>query len=514
MWQSEADNRKTNGGGRAAAWGGWAAAFVLSLAVGGGASLWGQAASGKPASGKAASGKPGSAKPASAKPGSAKPASAKPATAEDLTPGNLNGIPEIDLSAKKASPAAKAEVKPSGGTSREGEAGGSSPEVRRGMAALEGQRWAEAEGAFAEAVAKNGESVEARFHLALAQSLQGKDSEAIANYGRVLQANPELFEAQLNLGVLYLRAKQTEPALEWLGKAVGQRPEQERPNYFFAEAQAAAGNWEEAERHFRKALEANAGEPAARAGLARAIARQGRLKESLPYYREAIAADAGAKPMLLELAQAMEDKGLYAEAAQLYQEFPENAAAKERLGVALLKGGQAAEAVQQLEAAVKKSPTVANRLALATAYLRSQREADALPLLNDAVTLEPKNPELRLALGRIYRQMKQLDKAVGHFAEAVRYDQNSQVAWKDLATTLFLAGQWEGAQSGFARARALGDSTPSLHYLEALCFDRQRLYKQAKASYEAFLAQSKDNPEEEFKARQRLKTVNKELERR
>ena len=52
-------------------------------------------------------------------------------------------------------------------------------------------------------------------------------------------------------------------------------------------------------------------------------------------------------------------------------------------------------------------------------------------------------------------------------------------------------------------------------YLEALCFDRQQLYKEALPAYEKFLAAAGGKmPEEEFKGRQRLRIVKRMVEKR
>src|SRR6185295_14033397 len=81
-----------------------------------------------------------------------------------------------------------------------------------GRKALEAQKYEEAAQDFTKAIAADAKDYTAHFHLALAQSMLKKDAEAIVEYKKVLELQPELYEAQLNLGIL-LRQKQAEAAV-------------------------------------------------------------------------------------------------------------------------------------------------------------------------------------------------------------------------------------------------------------------------------------------------------------
>jgi tetratricopeptide (TPR) repeat protein len=158
-----------------------------------------------------------------------------------------------------------------------------------GMKALEGQKYEDAVRLFGEAVAKTPEDIAARFHLALSLSLLNRDGEAVAEYKKVLAAQPGLFEAQLNLGVLHLRMKQNDEAMALLGEARKQKPAEYRPNYYMGEALLAAGKLEEAEAALRAALNADGKRPEAQLAMGRAVARQGRVKESAVWRTRRIA---------------------------------------------------------------------------------------------------------------------------------------------------------------------------------------------------------------------------------
>jgi len=385
-----------------------------------------------------------------------------------------------------------------------------------GMKALDEQKYEQAVEHFAAALKSDPEDVAANFHYGLALSMANRDAEAIPAYQKVLAKQPDLFEAQLNLGVLLLRTKRAEEALPLLEKAQTQQPKQFRPNYYLGEAHGDLQHWEAAETALQAALAIDGASAPAMASLAKALAKQGRVKESANWYQSAVKTDPGYKEALLELAGFHEAAGQKAEAAALYRLFPENGAARERLGVLLLEQGDAADAIAQLEKAVAESPTTANRLALATAYLKAKQNGKAAPLLTQAAAAEPGNAELRLTLGRIFREDKRLPDAAREFLAAAQIDANLKAAWSELGATLFLLGDYPQTLKAFARLKALGEEqNASVLYLEALCYDRQQLYKEALPAYEKFLAAAGGKmPEEEFKGRQRLRIVKRMVEKR
>jgi tetratricopeptide (TPR) repeat protein len=384
-----------------------------------------------------------------------------------------------------------------------------------GMKALEGQKYEEAAKLFAQAAEKDSADFSAQFHLGLSLSLLNRDAEAIAAYKKVLVAKPGLYEAQLNLGVLHLRQKQYAEAAALLEEARKQKPAEFRPNYYMGEALLNLEKFEAAEPALRAALMADPKRPEAMLGLGRALARQGRVKESAPWFTSAAETDSSYRDALLELASLHEQAKNREDAIAIYKQFPDNPGARERMGVLLIESGQAAAAVTELENAVKTSPTAANRFALATAYLKSKQNDKALPLIAAAVQQEPRNVELRLTLGRLLREAKNLPGAAQEFYNAAQADPKALMAWRELASTLFLLGNYQGALGAFDKLRALGEETPAQWYLRALCYDRMQLYKEALPAYEKFLAVSEGkSPEEEFKARQRIRVVKKVLDKK
>jgi len=384
-----------------------------------------------------------------------------------------------------------------------------------GMKALEARNYDLAVQLFTKAAEADPKDYAALFHLALAYSMAGKDAEAVPRYKRVLELKPGLYEAELNLGVLLLRDKQSREALAYLDSAATKKPQQFRPNFYLAEALAAEGRFADAEPRYVAALTADPKSAPAEAGLGRALARQNRLAEAEPHYHRAAEIDAAYRDALLELAPMLEAAKRPADAIAIYQQFPENPGARERMGELLLESGKPEEAAANLEAAVAKSPTPANRLALGVTYLRLKQLDKALPLLEQAAAAEPSNVELRMTYGRALRDARRYLDAAKQFYRATQLKPDSKEAWSEFAAMLILTENYPQALAALDKTAALGGETAAHHYFRAMIYDKGRQYKEALASYEKFLSMSQNqHADEEFKARQRIKVIKKELSRR
>ena len=217
----------------------------------------------------------------------------------------------------------------------------------------------------------------------------------------------------------------------------------------------------------------------------------------------------------MELASLYEQSKRPSEAIELYKKFPDNPAARERLGQLLLESGRLEESIQQLQVAVRDSPTAANRYALATAYLRSKQLDEAAPLLELALQESPANFDLRMTYGRVLRDQKKYAPAAQEFLGAAQLQPASKEAWSELAGMLILTENHTQALAALDRVEALDPKTVSVHFFRAMILDKGQQYEPALKSYEKFLSMSSGvYPEEEFKARQRVKVIQKELSKR
>jgi Tfp pilus assembly protein PilF len=384
-----------------------------------------------------------------------------------------------------------------------------------GLKALDENRYEAAAQSFAKAVEADPKDHQAHFYLGLAYSFLEKDADGIASYRKALELKPGLYEAELNAGMLLLRQKNPADALPLLAHAVEQKPDEFRPRAYLAEAQLETGALEAAEASYRRALELDPKSALSELGLARALTKQEKLADAAPHYRRAAELDPQYREALLELASLHEKNRQTAEAIAIYREFPGNAAAQQRLGQLMLESRQYNDAIPQLETAYVKEPTQPNRVALAKALLFARQLEKATPLLEQAVAAEPGNYDLRMMLALALRDRKQFPAAASQFLEAAKLKPADPQTWTDLGGMLYMTGSYQQSLAAFDRARALGEDTPGNWFFRAIILDKLKQPKPALEAYQRFLSISKGaHPDQEFQARQRVRIIQRELEKR
>jgi tetratricopeptide (TPR) repeat protein len=384
-----------------------------------------------------------------------------------------------------------------------------------GVKALDAKQYDAAVDSFTKAVAADPKDYAARFQLALAYSLLDKDAEAIAQYRAALELKPGLYEAELNLGISLLRVKDANGALPHLKDAAAQKPSQAQPAFYLARALLDTKQWKEAESVFAAALSLDGGSAASELGLGEALAYQGRRTEAEPHLRKAASLDPTYRDSLLQLASLYEEAHQAPEAIALYREFPENPGAVERIGKLLLDTGHADQAVPALEAVVAKSPTAANRVALAQAYVKTKQLEKAGPLLRQALEGEPRDFELRMFYGRMLRDQRKFAEAAPQFTAAAQLRPEAVEAWNELVVLWMVAEQYPQALAALDRVRALGAESGIHFYSRAVALDHLHQLKDAVTNYNRFLEMSQGkSPNEEFLARQRVRIIETELGKR
>ena len=383
------------------------------------------------------------------------------------------------------------------------------------MKLLEAKNYTAAIDALSKAAAADPKDFAIHFNLALAYSLDDKDSEAIAEYRKTLELKPGLEPAITNLGILLLRDKDAAAAIPFLRKAHQLKPADARIAAYLGDALLAQKQLPEAADAYSSALQAEPKSAAAESGLGRALLEQGQLDEAAQHLRKAANLDPAYKDALLELGDAYERAGKKEDAVALYRQFPDNAAAQERAGELLLESGDATAAIPLLEKAVQTSPTSANRLALATAHFKNKEYDKGLAVLDAAIGADPKNYDLRMLAGRALRDQKKFPQAATQFVAAAQLKPDAVQPWSELAGVAVLAESYPQALAALDKVKALGGETTSHLYLRAIILDKLRQLKPALAAYQAFLATSGGKyPDEEFKARQRARILQTELNKR
>ena len=380
-----------------------------------------------------------------------------------------------------------------------------------GLEALDHHDYEQAEQIFSKLAAANPNDYSDLFNLALAESGLKKDQQASEHYRQVLTLKPGLYEAELNLGILDIRNQRATEAIPLLQGAAKLRPGLAQPQRYLGDALLATGDTAAAAEAFRAALRRDPKQAAAELGLGQSLAKQGKLDEALAHYQQAASLDPRLRSYLLEIAVTFANANRAQDAIALLAQFPDDPGAREELGRLYLAGNQPAEAVKQFESAVAMAPTPANRLALATAYLRNNQADLARPILEQELAQHPSDYDLRMAVGRIYRDRHDYTQASAQFVAAAQIKPDSVEAWNEAASVFVMAEQYPQALAALDRVHNLHAENAGDFYYRAIVYDKLHQVKPALENYQKFLAMSGGKfPNQEFQARERSKLLERE----
>ncbi len=383
-----------------------------------------------------------------------------------------------------------------------------------GLAALDHNDFDRARQIFSKLAAADPKDYYLQFNLALAETGLLRDAEAITHLNQALALKPGLYEAQLNLGMLHLRDNQPSEAVPFLQAAAKQKPDQINVRRVLAQAYQQSGKFDEAAGLWRQLAKDQPQSAAPLVQLGECLVKAGKVEEAVPVFEQAAQRDPNARRYLVALVPDLIRSQHGDRAIQILKQLPDSADAHAELGRLYLEANRTSDAVPEFEAADHLAPTSQNAQALATAYLRNNQPQLAQPLLEKALVENPRDFDLQMVVGRLYRDQHQYVKAADYFYKAAQLRSESVEAWNEVATSTVLSEQYPQALAALDQVRSLHAEKPGNFYLRAIVLDKIHQAKPALASYQQFLATSEGkNPDEEFKARQRVRILTKEVNR-
>ena len=380
--------------------------------------------------------------------------------------------------------------------------------------AIEKKDYAGAEATLKKIVEGDAANYQAWFDLGFVYNAMGKREDSINAYRKSVAAKPDLFESNLNLGLMLARAGRPE-AVEFLRAATKLTPsdhvEEARERAWLSLAHVLeATKPQEALEAYRQAatLEPKDPEPHIAAGLL--LERQKDLAKAEKEYQQVVALDPQSAEALTALANIYMRSKRFPEAEstlrKLAAERPDDAGVHLQLGRVLAASNKTDDAIAELETGLKLTPgdKEAQR-DLAELFNSSGKYQQSEPVYRSLLAQDPKNAELHHSLGQCLMKLKKFPEAQQEFLTAIQLKPDLGPAYGDLAA---VANEMQNypliIKALDARAKLLPE-IPLSYFLRATAYDHLRDYKQAAVNYHLFLQASKGElPDEEWQARHRL----------
>lgn len=256
-----------------------------------------------------------------------------------------------------------------------------------------------------------------------------------------------------------------------------------RKNRYLARANAdfAAGRYEQAEIEYRKVLQITPGGPSTIGHLGIIYHEQGRFPQALAFLRKAAEMAPGNSDFQLKLCLTKLSLGALKEARQDAERILQKQPGQED---ALLVLAETTSNLKDLQETIRQVKGMRQQdkdrpgyhLALAVLYLRQGQVAEVAPELNQALALDPKLPAAHTALGNLYWMNNDLERADAAFkAGAELSPPRSSRRLKYADFKLKTGSTNEATKLLEELTRKVPDYLPPHIYLAQLAFAQDRL---------------------------------------
>jgi tetratricopeptide (TPR) repeat protein len=390
------------------------------------------------------------------------------------------------------------------------------PEVDQAETAIAKGDFAAAQALLQKAVAANPEDYRAWFDLGYVYNVNHQVPEAIDAYRKSVAARPDVFESNLNLGILLAKQGQNAEAAKYLTAATRLKPTA-HPDEGLARAWQSLGHLlegsdpQQALSAYSQAAKRNPrdADPHLSAGIL--LEKQNNLEAAAHEYQAAADLDPKSQEAIAGLANiyTREKKYPQAEAAlrQLLEVHPSDNNARVQLGRVLAAQGKTEDAARELQAGLHTSPADPQAaLELGTLYVNAGKDSEAEQQLRIAVVGMPQSADAHLALGSLLMHEKKYPEAQQELLIAIKLQPDDGQAYGNLAVVASENKDYKLAIRALdARAKYLPETAAS-YFLRATSYDYLKAVPQAVEYYQRFLAAPDvvKMPDQQWQARHRL----------
>ena len=387
-------------------------------------------------------------------------------------------------------------------------------DLSQAEALIEKKDYAGAEPLLQRAVAADASNYTAWFDLGFVYNALGRSQDAITAYRKSVAAKPDIFESNLNLGLMlakagqpdaeqYLRAAtklkptaQTDEGLERAWLSLGHVIEATKPD--------------EALEAYKQAAALQAKDPEPHLSAAALLEKSNRYSDALEQFRQVLTIDPGSAEALTGMANVYMRGRQFAPAEEALKKLvelrPNDAGARMQLARMLAAAGENDAAIAEMQAAVKlDAQDAAAQRDLADLYRNAGKYELAEAQYKTLLDSSPNDAELHAGLGQAYLRQRKFADAQQEFTTAVTLKPDMGAAYGDLAIAANETKNYPLALKALdARAKYLPETAIS-YFFRATAYDHLRDYKLASENYHRFLELDKgEHYDQAWQARHRL----------
>jgi len=388
------------------------------------------------------------------------------------------------------------------------------PEIAQAEDAIQKNDFTAAETLLKKAIDKDPKNYQAWFDLGFILNRLGRVEDSIHAYRQSVAAKPEVFETNLNLGLMLVRFNSPE-AERYLRAATTlkptARPEEGQARAWLALAHLVENNKpEDALAAYRKASELTPKDPEPHLSAGLLHERQKEFSDAEGEYKQVLTLDSNSTEAAIGLTNIYMKSGRLSDAEPMLRrlaiERPDDAGIHLQLGRVLAAQNKKDDAIAEIQTALKLAPADSEaQRDLAELLVQSKKLPDAEKIYRDLITVHPGDAELHGQLGEVLLNERKFPEAQQEFMTTIKLKPDFGAAYGSLAVAANENQNYALTIKALDVRDKLQPEIPMSYFLRATALDHLRDYKQAAQYYHRFLdSASGKYPNEEWKARHRL----------
>jgi Flp pilus assembly protein TadD len=379
---------------------------------------------------------------------------------------------------------------------------------------IDKQNWPDAERLLNEATSKDPKDFRAWFDLGYVYTAQEKTQEAADAYRHSVDAKPDIFESNLNLGISLGKLGSADAA-KYLAAATTLKPTA-HPDEGYYRAWLSLGHVLETEKPpeaaaaFQQAAKFKPKDPEPHLGAAQALLKTNDTVGAEREFQAALALDPASNDAIVGLANVYLNAKRLPEAESMLRKIvaadPKNANAELEFARVLAAENKDDDATAAYDSVLKLRPddTEARRSA-AEFYLAAHKYDQAATAFAELVAETPNDAAVHHLYGNVLLHEKRYADSEQQQLLAIKLDPKLGEAYNDLAFASAENKDYALSLKALDARAQFYPENQGTYFLRATNYDNLRNVKQAIVFYNKFLASADGkHPDQEWQARHRL----------
>jgi len=361
------------------------------------------------------------------------------------------------------------------------------------------ERYDEALPNFLKAIQINPNFVEAQYNLGILYEKQGEVNKALEQYRQAVQVSPNFVNAYNNLGVVLLKQDKTDEAIKYLQQALQINPSLASAHINMGLALSNQDKLNDAVVHYNKALQISSNLPKAQFQLGAALVNLGRTEQGVHHLKRTLEIDPDHAEAHNDLGGHLLAQGKIDDALEHFNAAlktnPDISEAHNNVGIIMIHKGRINEAIFHFQEALRINPEFELakdnlRRALAIRQNKMDMEVDRI---RAALQNDPDDPQLNYELGNLYLGKGELNNAIGRFQKALAVKPIFPQALNNLAMAYTVGGQTGRALEAFQKLIVLQPDNATNYYNVAVLYALQNNVSESLAWLNKAVAKGYDN---------------------